>query len=90
MASEAPLPPLESLIKPDQVHQIQAIPAVEKEKYTQGVKLIWDNLNSLSPDVPEYVKQHKKLVQVTNHIKDMIRKHKERAAGAGRPPGEWL
>ena len=94
MASEAALPPLESLIKPEQVPQIAAI-AAEKDKYVQGVKNIWDNLNTLSPDDPEYVKQHKKLAQVTEFINNLTKKHKERAAaaaaaGSGRPAGEWL
>ena len=88
MASEVALPPLETLIKPDQVHQIAAI-AAERDKYAQGVKTIWDSLNTLSPDDPEYVKQHKKLAQVTDYIKNLVKKHRERATGGpGRPPGE--
>ena len=89
MTSEAALPPLETLIKPEQVHQVVAIAAAEREKYVQGVKKIWDALNTLSPDDPEYIKQYQKLVQATNYMKDMVKKHKERTnGGPGRPAGE--
>ena len=90
MTSEAALPPIESLIKPDQVHQISAIPAAEKEKYIQGVKAIWDILNSTSPNDPEYFKQHRKLLQVSNFIRDLIKGMKQKIAGTGRPTGKWL
>ena len=72
-----PLPPLENLIKANQIHNIAAIPAEEKDKYYQGVKNLWDKINTHSPEHPEYQNAYKRLAELSVRVKGMINKYKQ-------------
>ena len=72
-----PLPPLENLIKANQIQQLAAIPAEEKEKYYQGVKSLWDKINTHPQEHPEYQNAYKRLAEFSVRIKGMINKHKQ-------------
>ncbi|MCJ1312162.1 Transcription initiation factor TFIID subunit 12 [Agyrium rufum] len=67
------MPQLSSLIKPDQIDKIAAIPQEKKAEYTKGVRSLWDTIQK-GPNDANYVPAFEKLVTVSNHFKQMIQR----------------
>ncbi|KAI9881216.1 MAG: Transcription initiation factor TFIID subunit 12 [Pleopsidium flavum] len=59
-----------SLIRADQVHKLPHLTDEQKAKYEQGIKALWDELQNRQPGSPEYQEAHKKLVGVSQNIKN--------------------
>lgn len=78
-------PALESLLKPQQIHNISAIAAEEKGRYYQGVKALWEKVHGHPPDHPEYLTAYKKLVDISSRVKTMITKHKQESSQQAFP-----
>ena len=78
-------PALESLLKPQQIHNISAIPAEEKGRYFQGVKALWEKVQGHPPDHPEHLSAYKKLVDISSRVKSMITRHKQETSQQALP-----
>lgn len=61
-----------SLIKPDQIPKLPNFPEHQKEKYIEGIRKLWETIESASPGSEPYQTAHKKLVEVTLNIKNKI------------------
>ena len=64
-------------MKPSQISTIVAIPPGEKERYTIVVKTLWDKIHNLTPEHADYLDAYKKLVDISNRIKNMMTKLKQ-------------
>ena len=78
-------PALESLLKPQQIQNISAIPAEQKGKYFEGVKALWEKVHGHTPDHPEYINAYKKLVDISSQVKSMITKHRQQSSQQALP-----
>lgn len=94
--SSAPLglPPLLSLVKPEQIPKLVHFNDAQKASYTSGVTKLWEQIHSRSPDSPEYQAAYRKLLEVTTQIRVSLKRYQaEQAAHAaqqngGRPPSQ--
>ena len=77
-----PMPPLQSLIKPEQVSKLANFPEEQKAKYFQGITKLWEQINSRPHDSAEYQAAYKKLVEVSFSIKRTMDSRKEQAQQA--------
>lgn len=77
------LPPLNSLIKPEQVTKLPHFPEAQKAKYFGGISKLWETIRNNTPDSQEYQQAYQKLVDVSMSIKSSIQKQKEQ--GGGQP-----
>lgn len=77
------LPPLTSLIKPEQVSKLTNFDERSKTACYHGVKRLWDTIQNQPPDSNDYQNAHKKLAEVTGNIRNSIKKYQaEHAAQA--------
>ena len=83
------LPPLTSLIKPEQISNLKNFNENVRAKYVQGVTGLWEKIHSCSEDSIEHQNAHRKLVEVTKSIGDHMRKAALVAGANGnRPPSQ--
>lgn len=68
------LPPLTSLIKPEQVAKLINLDERGKAQCYHGVSKLWEQITSKPPDSPEYQIAHRKLAEVTSNIRLSIKK----------------
>lgn len=69
------LPPLTSLIKPEQVSKLTNFDERNKAACFHGVSRLWEQITSRPPDSQEYQIAHKKLAEVTSNIRTSIKKY---------------
>ena len=88
------LPPIASMIKPEQIPKLLHFPEHQKEKYIEGIKKLWETIDAYSSDTRSepYQTAHKKLYDVTINIKAKITKTKQdtaalQAANGGQQNG---
>ena len=87
-----PLPPINTLIKPEQIPKLQHFPENQKEKYIDGIKKLWETIESSSAGSESYQTAYKKLFDVTLNIKAKINKTRQdamasQAANGGQQNG---
>lgn len=63
---------LANLIRADQVHRLPHLSDEQKTKYEQGVKQLWDVIESRPQNSPEYQQAYTKLVQVSHNIRTSL------------------
>lgn len=68
------LPPLASLLKPEQVSRVNGLPEGHKASYTQGITKLWEQIQNRPQDSPEYQAAYRKLIEVTTQIRAVMRK----------------
>lgn len=78
------LPPLNTLIRPEQVRKLPNFPEEQKQKYSQGVTKLWQTIQSNPETSPERQNAYRKLVEVSMSIKNMMKKQQD-ASGAPAP-----
>ncbi|KAL9122075.1 MAG: hypothetical protein Q9187_001376 [Circinaria calcarea] len=78
-------PALESLLKPQQIQNISAIPADQKGRYYEGVKALWEKVQGHTPDQPEYQIAYKKLVDTSSQVKALITRQKQQSSHQALP-----
>lgn len=78
------LPPLTSLIKPEQVSRLSHFSEASKASYVQGIAKIWETIHGSPPDSPEYQAAYRKLVEVTSTIRNGMRKMQDQANQANQ------
>ncbi|MCJ1462794.1 Transcription initiation factor TFIID subunit 12 [Pseudocyphellaria aurata] len=74
------LPPLTSLIKPEQVAKLAHFSEPSKVSYAQGISKLWETIHNRPQDSPEYLAAYRKLVDVTNQIRNGMRKIQDHQA----------
>ena len=79
------LPPLSSLIKPEQVSKLTHFDERSKAGCLQLVSNLWEKIQNRSQDSPEYQQAYRKLFEVSNSIKMGMKKFQaEQAAQAAQ------
>ena len=81
-----PLPPVGSLIKPEQVHKIPNWNDEQRQKYFNGITSLWQTLESHPADSPAYQNAHSKLYSVSNSIKQHMSMVKEAQQNSANQP----
>lgn len=80
-------PPLQALIKAEQIAKIPNLTEETRTKYAQGITALWATIRSQPENSPERQNAHQKLAGVTTSLRDHMRKAAINAsANAGRPP----
>lgn len=67
-------PPLTSLIKPEQISKLSHFSDSHKASYAQGIAKLWETIQNRPQDSQDYQAAYKKLVDVTNQIRNGVRK----------------
>lgn len=75
-----PLPPLTSLIKPEQVLKLAGFEEPARSQCYLGVKKLWEAIQAQPIESSEYHAAHKKLTEVTGNIRIHMRKTREEQA----------
>ncbi|KAF6241095.1 hypothetical protein HO173_000889 [Letharia columbiana] len=73
------LPPITSLIRPEQIPKLPHFPEHQKEKYIEGIRKLWDTIDTTSIGSEPYQTAYKKLIEVTLNIKAKINKTRQDA-----------
>ena len=73
--TQPPLPDPRSLIKPDQVAKIQHFTDQQRSSYTAGITKLWQQMKNFPEGHPDHVAAHKKLAEVSNNIKQNIKRN---------------
>lgn len=73
------LPPITSLIKAEQIPKLPHFPEHQKEKYIEGIKKLWETIQSTPPGSEPYQTAYKKLIEVTVNIRNKVNKTKQDA-----------
>jgi len=63
---------LANIIRADQVHRLPHLGDEQKAKYEQGVKQLWEVIESRPQNSPEYQQAYHKLVQVSQNIRTSL------------------
>ena len=71
------LPPLTSLIKAEQIPKLLHFPEHQKERYIEGIKKLWETIETTSPGSEPYQTAYKKLHDVTTNIRLKVTKTKQ-------------
>ncbi|KAI9801679.1 MAG: Transcription initiation factor TFIID subunit 12 [Piccolia ochrophora] len=80
-----------TLIRVDMVRSLPHLNDHQKDTYENGIKSLWDAIQNSSPDTPEHVNAKNKLIQVSNNIRETLKKYHlqqsqaQQAAHAGQP-----
>lgn len=83
------MPPLQNLVRPDQIPKLANIPDDKKPSYIQGVTTLWDTIKTKPSDSQEYLSAYKKLHDVSESLKkamNQVRAAGSRPNGQGQPP----
>ncbi|KAL8909276.1 MAG: hypothetical protein Q9207_000286 [Kuettlingeria erythrocarpa] len=81
------LPPLQSLVRPDQIPRLTGISEEKKSTYINGVGLLYDQIKSRPPESPEYYTAYKKLSDVSEQLKRHMNQMKAAQIGS-RPASQ--
>lgn len=73
------LPPIASLIRPEQIPKLLHFPEHQKEKYIEGIRKLWDTIDTTSIGSEPYQIAYKKLFDVTVNIKARVGKNRQEA-----------
>ena len=71
------LPPITSLIRAEQIPKLMHFPEHQKERYVEGIKKLWETIETASPSSEPYQTAYKKLFDVTCNIKAKINKTRQ-------------
>ena len=87
---QAPLPPLEKLIKPNQVQNLSCLSEEMKQKYYNGISNQWRAIQLHQDDTnhPEHVAAHRTLAEVSSRLQKQMQKYRQengQLAGATAP-----
>ena len=77
-----PLPPLSTLIKPEQVSKLSHFSEASKVSYAQGIAKLWDQIQHRPQDSQDYQAAYRKLADVTGQIRNQIKKIHDQASQA--------
>ena len=77
------LPPITSLVRPEQISKLPNFPEHQKEKYIEGIKKLWDTIENSSTGSEPYQTAYKKLFDVSLNIKNKMNKTRQEAMQAG-------
>lgn len=81
------LPPLQTLVRPDQIPRLTGISEEKKTTYIHGVGLLYDQIKSRPPESPEYYTAYKKLSDVSEQLKRHMNQMKA-AQNGSRPTSQ--
>ena len=86
------LPAITSLIRPEQIPKLPHFPEHQKEKYIEGIRKLWETIDTTSPGSEPYQTAYKKLIEVTVNIRNKITKTRQdaialQAANGGQQNG---
>lgn len=73
------LPPVNTLIKAEQIPKLLHFPENQKDKYIEGIKKLWDTMDNNSSGSEPYQTAYRKLVEVTINIKAKVSKNRQDA-----------
>lgn len=73
------LPPITSLIKAEQIPKLPHFPEHQKEKYIEGIKKLWETIESTPTGSEPYQTAYKKLFEVTVNIRNKVNKTRQDA-----------
>ncbi|KAL8854029.1 MAG: hypothetical protein Q9221_001152 [Calogaya cf. arnoldii] len=79
------LPPLQNLVRPDQIPKLANIPDDRKRNYIHGVTLLWDTIKSKPSDSQEYLVAYKKLNEVSESLKKAMNQVRAAGQNTSRP-----
>ena len=77
------LPAVSSLIKPDDILKISSFPDELRSKYVEGVSKLWGSIRNLPPEHEGHQAAHRKLVDITNQIRNHLRSKNLTQPGIG-------
>ncbi|KAL8721747.1 MAG: hypothetical protein Q9225_001645 [Loekoesia sp. 1 TL-2023] len=78
------LPPLQNLVRPEQIPRLANIQDDKKTSYIRGVTGLWDQIKTKPPESPEYQQAYKKLHEASETLKKHM--SQVRAAQNGSRP----
>lgn len=78
------LPPLQHLVRPEQIPKLANIPEEKKATYINGVSALWEQIRNRPSESPEYQNAYKKLNEVSETLKRNM--NQMRAAQNGSRP----
>ncbi|KAL9603691.1 MAG: hypothetical protein Q9219_001010 [cf. Caloplaca sp. 3 TL-2023] len=87
------LPPLQSLVRPEQIPRLANIQEDKKATYIRGVTSLWDQIKTKPPETSEYQQAYKKLHEASENLKRQMNQVRAaqngaRPASQGQPPAE--
>ena len=85
-------PPVASLIKAEQIPKLLHFPENQKDKYIEGIKKLWETMDTNPTGSEPYQTAYKKLVEVSYNIKAKVNKTRQdamalQAANGGQQNG---
>ena len=77
--SQAALPPLEKLIKPNQVQNLSCLSEELKLKYYNGITVQWRTIQAHQDDTnhPDYLNAHRTLAEVSSRLQKQMQKFRQ-------------
>ncbi|KAL8668216.1 MAG: hypothetical protein Q9202_000194 [Teloschistes flavicans] len=63
------LPPIQTLVRPDQILKLANLPEERKPSYIQGVTGLWERLKNNPPDSQEYHDAYRRLHEASENLK---------------------
>ena len=89
------LPPLTSLIKPEQISKLTNFTEASKSSYVNGIAKLWEQIHNRPQDSPDYQIAYRRLVEVSAQIRNGMKKMHDQASQAAllnsqraTPPGQ--
>ena len=88
MDPQIPLPPLDKLIKPNQVTNLACLTTPEiKSKYFNGISEQWRKIQEHPVNHPDYIAAHRMLADVTTRLQRLMQKYRMEHGQNVAPPG---
>ena len=81
------LPPLSSLVKPEQVSKLTHWEDQMKDTYAKGITGLYQTIQNNPPESTEYRSAYRKLIDVSTNIRNSIRKHQAEQQHAAQQSG---
>lgn len=81
-----PLPPLNSLLKPEQLAKVPNLDETARAKYVTGVTGLWDKIQSYSEESAEHQNARRKLADVTSRMLEHMKKSALQSSANGNRP----
>ena len=85
------LPPMSNLIRPEQIPKLPLFPEHQKEKYVEGIRKLWETMDTSTAGSEPHSTAYKKLYEVTANIKAKMNKNRQdamtQAASGGQQKG---
>lgn len=73
------LPPITSLIRPEQIPKLPHFPENQKEKYFEGIRKLWETIETTSAGSEPYQTAYKKLFEVSLNIRAKVNRNRQDA-----------